>query len=255
MMSGNQLSARWKVTSRTPRWVTVQFRDSTHTVSPGPIINGHYIAEIDASIVRNVTPRSSALHLTVSNEVTKGGGETRFESPQGDWIERVFTHVADDRLYDSGRVTLMRIGEETVDLIASSEPPAISDRVVITVQDVYLAPEGDSVYLGVDYAETVQGNAELYFKTEGLPEPTVSKQTTIVSDRPVPSVRRVWRIPMSVDAAARKELEDQIETQYVGKPIPVPRGQMWQFFQVPLPDGKIGRVVMGVREQGMVEPE
>jgi hypothetical protein len=229
----------------------VQFREGAHTVSPGPIINGNYVAEIDASIVRRVTPRSSALHLTLNNEVGNAGGETRFEDPQGDWFDRVFTNVAAGGMYGEPRLTLMRIGEETVDLITSSEPPANSDKVMLTVQDVYLSQEGDSVYLGVDYAETVQGNAELYFETEGLPEPTVSKQTTIISDRPAPSVRRVWRIPLSVDAAARKELEDRIESQYLQKSIAVPRGQLWQFFQVPLPEGKIGRVLMGARERSL----
>jgi serine/threonine protein kinase len=250
-LTGRELKAHWKITSSIPRWITVQFREAMHTVGPGPIINGRYVTEIDASIVRGITPTMSALHLTLSNDVTKAGGETRFEDPSGDWFEHVFTDVAADRLYDPGRVPLMRIGKDTVDLVTSFEPSLNADKVVFTVQDVYLSPEGESVYLGVDYTETVQGNAELYFKTEGLPEPTVAKLTTVVSDRPVPGVRRVWRIPLSVDAGAREELEKRIEAQYLRKTIAVPRGQLWQFFQVPLPEGKIGHVLMGARERSL----
>jgi serine/threonine protein kinase len=249
--TGSDLLTRWTLTSRTPLWVTVQHGESEVSIAPGPAANGTYTIGITAEIARRVEGGSARLNLTVTNNRNESSAGKDFQEPLGDWFNGVFSNSVQDGLLSPGQYPLMRIGETPVTLIFSSKPPAEPGKVMFTVQNVYMMPEGDTVYLGVDYGETVQGNAELYFDTFGLPEPSVTKNNTIISDRPVPSVRRVWRIPSSVDEAARKELEDQIERQYLRKTISVPRGQLWQFFQVPLPDGKIARVTMGARERSL----
>jgi hypothetical protein len=108
--------------------------------------------------------------------------------------------------------------------------------------------EGISM-LVVDYVEEVDGDAELYFKADGIEDsPPPSDEVRMVSDRPELRKSRFWRMPGGLDESVRRELQSKIESQYLNKTIQVPSGQLWQFFQVTLPDGSIAHVIIGARD-------
>ena len=254
-LSGGNATANWEITSSRPHWLSLQFGEVTKHVEPGQPMGGQYRTMIDASIVRRLGPNHSG--LTVEMSGLNGAStslETRFPDPPGDWINHLFNEVAGGKLYKPGKLILMHIGDTPLTLGVSTEKPALPDEAQFALKDIYFTVESNQQYMGVDYTKSSSGDADLYFKTEGLPEPTFGEHQAMVSGRPEQRMRHVWFFPKDLAESEGKRVKEQIESQYRDKTIAVPRGQLWPFFQVTLPDGKIGRVLMGSRKRSLESP-
>jgi hypothetical protein len=248
--TSNKLAVHWRITSRQLKWITIDFRGAKRMLELHPDGTGQYTAEIDAEILVDSTRTVSRLHLMLGNGKDKTAGEFRFLEPAEGWLARALYNSAPDGIYEMGRIMLAQIGTDPLSLTVSHvEPPKAEGLVNFTVKSVSVYEADGATMLSLQYMDEVAGDAELYFKTEGMDEsPTPLDTVKPVSDRMELWKHRFWRMPVGMDEKVRQELKSTIESQYLNKTIEVPAGHVSPFFDAKLPDGTTAHVTMGVRD-------
>jgi serine/threonine protein kinase len=248
-LNEDEIAAHWKVSGQHPMWITVEVLGARRQLQLRSDGMGRYAAEIDLKINRSSTGETARLQLELGNGEGKAAGEFSFLSPPDGWMNRVFDEVASDGLYGAGKTTLARIGSDLMTLtIISDAPPAAQNAVSFTLRDVSFYEDTGTFDLKIEYLEKIEGDAELYFKNEGIEGSTYpSSAIGRIADQSELRSRRTWRLPDGLNDAIRRDLKFRIESQYLNKTIQVPAGELWEFFQIRLPDGKTAHVTMGAR--------
>jgi hypothetical protein len=248
-MSDREVTAHWSFSSPVPMWITAEFQGAKRTLQLARDFSNRYVAEMDIHIVRKPKGYASDMSIELGNGEGKAGGSFGFVEPPAGWLDRVFRDVADSRLYPPGKITLAKIGSDVVSLQISRDAPDIPhNSISFTLKSVSVHNAEGSAFVSIDYVEDVAGDAELYFENHGLVFATVPDfHLGIEADRTEVRKSCSWRLSGELDEAARSEVRGKIESQYLGKTIQVPGGQLWQFFQATTPDGKVASVDIGAR--------
>jgi hypothetical protein len=187
-------------------------------------------------------------HLKVGQRDSNGSLQQRVSDP--DWFAKALDAVPADGWKGFGPLTIFDLGDQKLKLrVSPVEKDSIEDVSKLKVEDVGVEKENGALHLRLDYEDHSTGNSELYFRSEGLPEPVVAPFEATVSDLPKSRVRRVWQLPDGIDESAAEKIRAHIAEQYVGKTIPHRPGQWYVLFLAKKADGSPVNVYVGARNQ------
>ncbi|MEO8351525.1 MAG: protein kinase [Chthoniobacteraceae bacterium] len=246
----------WEMRGDFPLWVQVAFggEDAEFAGQQMSKEGEVYSAQFTATLKRLPKQNDFAdltYHLKVGGRDYNGTVQQRVTDP--DWYAKALDGIPGDGWKEFGALPIFQLGDQALRLrVSPLEKDPIEDVSKFKVEDVGIENDNGALHLRLDYEDQSTGNSELYFRSEGLPEPVVAPFDGLVSDRPVAFVRRVWQLPKGIDDAAAEKIREHIATQYVSKKIPHHPGQWYPLFLAKKADGSPLNVFVGARTRNNV---
>ncbi len=244
----------WEIRGDFPLWVQVAFggEGAKFTGQQMSKEGDVYRAQFTATLKRLPKQNDFAdltYHMKSGGRDAEGSVQQRVTDP--DWYTKALEARPADGWKEFGELKVFQLGDQALKLrVSPVETDPIQNVSKLNVEDVGIEKDNGALHLRLDYADESTGDSELYFRSEGLPEPVVAPFEETVSDRPVHRIRRVWQLPAGIDDAAAEKIRAHIAEQYVGKTIPHHPGQWYALFLAKKADGSPVNVFVGARSKG-----